>query len=65
MFVKNVILYVFLGVFHGAEFKFTYRNTWNFAVHPFLEYGTRPRGTCMAKNAPKMPIFPKKTFFGP
>ena len=55
--VKNAILYVVIGVFDGAEFKFTGPNTWNFTVHPFLECGSRPRGgTFMAKNAPKMPI---------
>ena len=60
--VKNAILYVVIGVFNGAEFKFTGPNTWNFTVHPFLESGSRPRGTFMAKNAPKMPILFKKTF---
>ena len=48
--------------FYGAEFKFTVRNTWNFTVHPFLESGSRPRGTFMAKNAPKMTVLFKKTF---
>ena len=62
MIVKNAILYVVIGVFYGAEFKFTGPNTWNFTVHPFLESGPRPRGTFMAKNAPKMPILLKKTF---
>ena len=44
MIVKNAILYVVLGFFYGAEFKFTGPNVWNFTVHPFLESGSRPRG---------------------
>ena len=64
MIVKNAILYVVIRFFYGAEFKFTGPNTWNFALYPFLESGSRPRGTFMAKNAPKMPILFEKTFFG-
>ena len=56
MFVENAILYVVIGVFYVAEFKFTGPNTWNFTVRPVLESGSRPRGTFLAKNAPKMPI---------
>ena len=63
--VKNGILYVVIGVIYGAEFKFTGPNTWNFTVHPFLESGSPPRGTFMAKNVPKIPILFKKIFFGP
>ena len=62
MIVKNAILYVVIGVFYGSELKFTGPNTWNFTVRPFLESGSRPRGTFMAKNAPKMAILFKKTF---
>ena len=65
MIVKNAILYVVIGVFYGAEFKFTGPNTWNFTVHPFFESGPRPLGTFIAKKAPKMPILFKNTFFGP
>ena len=62
MIFKSAILYVVIGVFYGAEFKFTGPNTWNLTVCPFLESGSRPRGTFMAKDAPKMPILFKKTF---
>ena len=62
MFVENATLYADIGVFCGAEFKFTGPNTWKFTVHPFLESGPRPRGTFMAKNAPKMSILLKNTF---
>ena len=65
MIVKNSILYVIIGGFYGAEFKFTGPNTWNFTVHLFLGSGSRPRGTFMAKNVPKMPILFKKTFLAP
>ena len=65
MFFENDILYVVIGGFYGAEFKLTDPNTWKFTVHPILESGPHPRETFMAKNAPKMPILLKTTFFGP
>ena len=64
MFVENAILYVVVGIFYGAEFKFTGPNTWISTVHPFFDLVRVLRGTFMAKNAPKMPILFKKTYFG-
>ena len=44
MIVKSIILYFIIGVFYGAEFKFTGPNTWNFTIHQFLDSGPRPQG---------------------
>ena len=62
MIVKNAILYVVIGVFYGAEFNFT--GTQYLKLYRSPIFGNVRGGTFMAKNAPKMPILFKKTFFG-
>ena len=62
MFVGNVIMYVFIVGFYGAEFNFL-GLIFCVIVHPFLESGSRPLGTFRAKNAPQNSHFDKRDPF--
>ena len=44
MFVQNVIIYVFIVVFYGAEFKFTYSVRQKFIICLFLGEFSVPVG---------------------
>ena len=62
LFVQNAIMYVFLVVTYGAEFKFTCLNAWNSIVYPFWQGFSFPMDSKRVKKAQK---WPKMTLFAP
>ena len=59
-FVQNVIMFVFILVYYGAEFKFTGPNTWNCIIFLFWGDATSPIGSTKAHK--KSQIVQNKTF---